>query len=123
MEQGFILINKITFFLLVPIRSEAWSPILEKSGRCGIYCTGRKSNHDPWFVEPSLASVSTELYSDNILRTHKTERLPLLGEVNTNFLQIEGVAWSAQRIPTVVNLGFLDWSRYFFLQVAPQLSS
>jgi hypothetical protein len=27
--------------------------------------------------------------------------------------QIEGVAWSAQRIPTVVNLGFLDQSRYF----------
>jgi hypothetical protein len=28
-------------------------------------------------------------------------------------LRIEGVAWSAQRIPTVVNLGFLDQSRYF----------
>jgi hypothetical protein len=28
-------------------------------------------------------------------------------------LRIEGVAWSAQRIPTVVNLGFLDRSRYF----------
>jgi hypothetical protein len=29
-------------------------------------------------------------------------------------LRREGVAWSAQRIPTVVNLGFLDRSRYFF---------
>jgi hypothetical protein len=29
----------------------------------------------------------------------------------------------AQRIPTAVNLGFLDRSRYFFIQVAPQLSS
>jgi hypothetical protein len=38
-------------------------------------------------------------------------------------LRIEGVAWSAQRFPTVVNLGFLDRSRYFFLPVAPQLSS
>jgi hypothetical protein len=38
-------------------------------------------------------------------------------------LRIEGVAWSAQRIPTVVNLGFLDRSSYFFFQVAPQLSS
>jgi hypothetical protein len=28
-------------------------------------------------------------------------------------LRIEGVAWSAQRIPTVVNLGFLDQSRNF----------
>jgi hypothetical protein len=35
----------------------------------------------------------------------------------------EGVAWSAQRIPTTVNLGFLDWSPYFFIQVASQLSS
>jgi hypothetical protein len=38
-------------------------------------------------------------------------------------LRVEGVAWSAQRIPTVVNLGFLDRRRYFFIQVAPQLSS
>jgi hypothetical protein len=36
---------------------------------------------------------------------------------------MEGVAWSAQRIPTAVNLGFLDGSRYFSIQVAPQLSS
>jgi hypothetical protein len=38
-------------------------------------------------------------------------------------LRVEGVAWSAQRIPTAVNVGFLDRSRYFFSQVAPQLSS
>jgi hypothetical protein len=36
-----------------------------------------------------------------------TERPPLLGEVNANFLRVEGVAWSAQRIPTAVNVGFL----------------
>jgi hypothetical protein len=36
---------------------------------------------------------------------------------------MEGVAWSAQRIFTVVNLGFLDRSRYFSFQVAPRLSS
>jgi hypothetical protein len=29
----------------------------------------------------------------------------------------------SQRIPTVVNLGFLDRSRYYFFQVAPQLYS
>jgi hypothetical protein len=56
-------------------------------------------------------------------RTIPTERQPLFGEVKANFLRIEGVAWSAQQIPTVVNLGFLDRSRYFFLRVAPQLSS
>jgi hypothetical protein len=38
-------------------------------------------------------------------------------------LRIEGVAWSAQRIPTAVNIGFQDRSRYFSIQVAPQLSS
>jgi hypothetical protein len=37
-------------------------------------------------------------------------------------LQIEGVTWSAQRFPTVVNIGFLDRSR-IFLEIAPQLSS
>jgi hypothetical protein len=31
--------------------------------------------------------------------------------------------WSAQRIPAAVNLSFQDWSCYFFIQVAPQLSS
>jgi hypothetical protein len=39
------------------------------------------------------------------------------------FLRIEGVAWSAQRILTAVNFGSLDRSRYFSIQVAPQLSS
>jgi hypothetical protein len=34
-------------------------------------------------------------------------------------LRIEDVAWSAQRIPKAVNLGFLDRSRYF-LEIAPQ---
>jgi hypothetical protein len=52
-------------------------------------------------------------------RTMPTERPPLVGEV----VRIEGVAWSAQRIPPVVSLGLLDRSRYYFFQVAPQLSS
>jgi hypothetical protein len=56
-------------------------------------------------------------------RTIPTERSPLVGDVNANFLRVEGVAWSAQRIPTAVNLGFLDRSHYFFIQVAPQSSS
>jgi hypothetical protein len=48
-------------------------------------------------------------------QTMPTERPPLVGEVSANILRIECVAWSAQRIPTVVNFGFLDRSRYFFL--------
>jgi hypothetical protein len=39
-------------------------------------------------------------------RTVPTERPPLVGEVSVNFC-----AWPAQRIPTAVNLGFLDRSR------------
>jgi hypothetical protein len=38
-------------------------------------------------------------------------------------LRIEGLAWLAQRIPMAVNIGVLDRSRYFSIQVAPQLSS
>jgi hypothetical protein len=38
-------------------------------------------------------------------------------------LWVEDVAWSVQQIHTAVNLGFLDWSSYFFIQVAPKLFS
>jgi hypothetical protein len=41
-------------------------------------------------------------------RTMPTERPPLVGEVSANFRDIEGVAWSKQRIPTAVDLAFLD---------------
>jgi hypothetical protein len=57
-------------------------------------------------------------------RTIPTERLPLVGKVSADVLRVEGVAWSAQRISTAVNLGFQYRGRpYFFIQVAPQLSS
>jgi hypothetical protein len=45
-------------------------------------------------------------------RTIPTERPPLVGEVVSTFAD-RGVAWSAQRIPTAVNFGFLDRSCYF----------
>jgi hypothetical protein len=54
-------------------------------------------------------------------RTIPTERPPLVGKVSANLLWVEGVAWSAQRIPTAVNLGFLDPRSYFFIEVASQL--
>jgi hypothetical protein len=40
-------------------------------------------------------------------RTIPTKRPPLVGEVVPT-LRIDGVAWSAQRISTAVNLDFLD---------------
>jgi hypothetical protein len=48
-------------------------------------------------------------------RTIPAERPPYVGEVSANFLRIEDVAWSAQRIPTAVNLGFLDRLSYHTL--------
>jgi hypothetical protein len=39
-------------------------------------------------------------------RTIPTERPPLVSEVSANILRIEGVAWSAQRIPTAVFSAF-----------------
>jgi hypothetical protein len=48
-----------------------------------------------------------------------TERPPLVSEVSANFLRIEvSVTNPYGRI-----LGFLDRSRYYFFQVAPQLYS
>jgi hypothetical protein len=38
-------------------------------------------------------------------------------------LLVESVAWSAQRIPTTDNLDSPNRSRYFWIQVTPQLSS
>jgi hypothetical protein len=35
-------------------------------------------------------------------RALPTERPPLVGEVSANFLRVEDVAWSRQRIPTAV---------------------
>jgi hypothetical protein len=37
------------------------------------------------------------------------------GEFSALLLRIEGVAWSAQRIATAFNLGFVDGSRYLLL--------
>ena len=37
-------------------------------------------------------------------RTILTERPPLVGEVSANFCGSRGVTWSAQRVPTAINL-------------------
>jgi hypothetical protein len=57
-------------------------------------------------------------------RTIPTERPPPVGEVSANFCGYRGVTWSAQRIPTAVNLCFLDLEPLLLLiQVAPPLTS
>ena len=47
-------------------------------------------------------------------RTIPTERLPPVGEVSANFCGERGVTWSAQRVPTAVNLCFLDLEPLLF---------
>ena len=49
-------------------------------------------------------------------RTIPTERPPPVGEVSANFCGYRGVTWSAHRIPTAVNICFLDRSRYFLFK-------
>jgi hypothetical protein len=56
-------------------------------------------------------------------QTIPTKRPPLVSKISANILQTEGVVWSAQRIPMAIDLGFLDLSHYFSIQVALQLSS
>jgi hypothetical protein len=58
-----------------------------------------------------------------LVRTVPTERPPLVGEVNANFLRIEGCLVVSAAVPNGRILGFLDGSLYYFLQVAPQLYS
>jgi hypothetical protein len=62
------------------------------------------------FFPTSYHFISLKVNSVALVRkqTILTERPPHVGEVSANFLLIEGVTWSAQRIPTAVNLGFLD---------------
>jgi hypothetical protein len=54
-------------------------------------------------------------------RTIPTERPPLVGEVSANFFRIEGVEWSMQRIPTAVNLRFLDPEALLFHSRSPSV--
>jgi hypothetical protein len=79
---------------------------------------------------PSLAKIKftrNNIYSDSTVTSVFIDcpRVPFKYRniLVCQLLRIEGVAWSAQRIPTAVNFGFLDRSRYFSIQVAPQISS
>jgi hypothetical protein len=56
-------------------------------------------------------------------RSISTELPSLVGETSDKFCDKRGVAWSVQQVPTANRLGFLDRSRYLFIQIAPHLSS
>jgi hypothetical protein len=53
----------------------------------------------------------------------RKRNLPTDCDCSAKLVPLEVVAWSVRRIPTPVNFGFLDRSRYYFFQGAPQLSS
>jgi hypothetical protein len=46
-------------------------------------------------------------------RTIPTGGPTLVGEISANFRGQRGDAWSAQRVRTIVNLGFVNWISYF----------
>jgi hypothetical protein len=56
-------------------------------------------------------------------RTVPTDSMILVGEVGVNFLRTEGCRVVSAADPYGHNLSFLDQSRCFFFQVAPQLYS
>jgi hypothetical protein len=68
--------------------------------------------------------LKTKLHSVALARERAmpTERPPLVGEVVPTFAD-RGCRVVSATVPTVVSLGFLDRSRYYLFQVAPQLSS
>jgi hypothetical protein len=72
-------------------------------------------------VWPSFNVVNIYMTNNSVALVR--ERLPLVGEVNTNFLRLE--VCRVVSVPKTYgrNLGFLDRSRQFFFQVAPQLYS
>jgi hypothetical protein len=72
----------------------------------------------PYCIDVSLTKISLALVRE---RTIPTERLPIVGKVSANFLEIEGSHVVRATDPYGRNLDFLDRSRYFFLQVVPEL--
>jgi hypothetical protein len=75
----------------------------------------------------TIASGPTKLKLNSVAlvrkRTIPTDRLPHVGEVSTNFLRIEGVAWSMQRISTTVNLDVLVPEPLLFHSVSSSVTS
>jgi hypothetical protein len=72
---------------------------------------------------PTVVNIKNKLWHLDRNLTIPTERPPLISEFYFQICGKRGIAWSARRFPTAVNLGFLDRNRYFFFQVAPRLSS
>jgi hypothetical protein len=84
--------------------------------KAGIVVTSRR-RYGRLYDKPKLNSVAWVRE-----RTSPTERPPLGGEVSANFWEYRVSRGQHNGSPLRI-LGFLDRSRYFFFQVAPQLYS
>jgi hypothetical protein len=60
----------------------------------------KKIRPNSFTIQPMLKKLSSMAWVRE--RTIPNERPPLVGEVNANFVRIDGVVWSARRIPTAV---------------------
>jgi hypothetical protein len=89
-----------------------------------VYPTHRFCLNSVWETSANLQFIVPVAISKTNLRgeLYRPSDRRLSAKLVPTFAD-RGVAWSAQRIYTAVNIGFLDRSRYFSIQVAPQLSS
>jgi hypothetical protein len=84
------------------------------ANRWQLFSTHIHTNNTGNVTKPT--SHRTKLNSVALVRerTIPTERPPPVGEVSANFCGSRGVTWSAQRVPTAVNLCFLDLEPLLF---------
>jgi hypothetical protein len=82
-----------------------------------------------WISVANMATIAEDFrYKKNSVasvreRTIPTERPPSVSEVSSNFFKLEGANVVSVTNPYGRILGFLDRSRYYCFQVAPQLYS
>jgi hypothetical protein len=103
-----------------------------------IYQSGNKMSKIQIYWLSGIRNAQSKYKRDSVLHTTKKTELrglsPWANYTNRataacrrsyfQLLRMQGATWSAWRIPAAVwgrILGFLDRSRYFFFQVAPQL--
>jgi hypothetical protein len=75
------------------------------------------------FALISLIKTKTKLHGLSPRANYTDRETAACWRSDCQLVRIEGATWSAWRIPTAVFSVFLDRSRYFFFQVAPQLYS
>jgi hypothetical protein len=73
--------------------------VLMKVTKCQLFYNCKALNHVQQKKLVGCLAYKLNSLAVVLKRTIPIERPPLVGEVNANFLRIEGVAWSVQQIP------------------------